>query len=401
MAIMAYKAMDERGRVVRGRLEVGNLADLEARLARMGLDLISGEQTRQRGGARRARRIGRRDLIHFCFQLEQLTGAGVPVAEALRDLRDSLEERNLRVLVAGMVESIEGGRTLSEAMEEAPEVFDAVFTSLVRAGERSGEVGRVLRSVTEDLKWRDEQAAQIRKLLAYPLFVGGVTALVAVLLMTVLVPQLVSFLATMGEEIPLHTRALIALSDFFVRWWTPILGVPLALLAAGAALARVSPSLRHAIDDLKLRAWVTGPILRKIILARFASCFALMYASGIGVPECVRTGENLAGNRAAAAAMRRAGRRITEGASISAAFEQSALFPPLVLRMLRVGESTGALDVALRNVGYFYERDVREAVGRLQTLIGPVFTLVLGALLFWIIVAVLGPIYDVITGVAF
>ena len=126
-----------------------------------------------------------------------------------------------------------------------------------------------------------------------------------------------------------------------------------------------------------------------------------MYASGIGVPECVRTGENLAGNRAAAAAMRRAGRRITEGASISAAFEQSALFPPLVLRMLRVGESTGALDVALRNVGYFYERDVREAVGRLQTLIGPVFTLVLGALLFWIIVAVLGPIYDVITGVAF
>ena len=398
---MAYKAMDERGRVVRGRIEAGNLADLEARLGRMGLDLISGAQTRRREGARRAGRVGRRDLIHFCFQLEQLSGAGVPVLEALCDLRDSLQERNLRALVAGMVESIEGGRTLSEAMEEAPEVFDSVFTSLVRAGERSGEVGRVLRSVTENLKWRDEQAARVRRLLAYPVFAGGVMALVVVLLMTMLVPQLVSFIATVGEEMPVHTRALVALSDFFVRWWFPILGIPLALLAAGAALARVSPSLRYAIDDLKLRAWVTGPILRKIILARFANCFALMYASGIGVPECVRTGEDLAGNRALAAAMRRAGRRITEGASISAAFEQSALFPPLVLRMLRVGESTGALDAALRNVSYFYERDVREAVERLQALIGPVLTLILGALLFWVIVAVLGPIYDVITRVDF
>ena len=398
---MAYKAMDERGRVVRGRLEAGNLADLEARLGRMGLDLISGAETRRREGVRRAGRIGRRELIHFCFQLEQLSGAGVPVLEALCDLRDSLEERNLRALVAGMVESIEGGRTLSEAMEEVPEVFDAVFTSLVRAGERSGEVGRVLRSVTENLKWRDEQAARVRRLLAYPVFAGGVMALVVILLMTMLVPQLVSFIATVGEEMPVHTRALVALSDFFVRWWYPILGVPLALFAAGAALARVSPSLRYAIDDLKLRAWVTGPILRKIILARFASCFALMYASGIGVPECVRTGEDLAGNRAMAAAMRRAGRRITEGASISAAFEQSALFPPLVLRMLRVGESTGALDAALRNVSYFYERDVREAVERLQALIGPVLTLILGTLLFWVIVAVLGPIYDVITRVDF
>ena len=401
MATMQYKAMDERGRVVRGRLEVVNLADLEARLGRMGLDLISGAEIRRRAGARRAGRTGRRDLIHFCFQLEQLTGAGVPVLEALCDLRDSAEERNLRALVAGLVESIEGGKTLSEAMEEAPEVFDTVFTSLVRAGEMSGELGTVLRSVTENLKWRDEQAAQIRKLLAYPAFAGGVMALVVLLLMTVLVPQLVSFIATMGQEMPLYTRALIVVSDLFVRWWYLILGIPLVLLAAFASLVRVSPSLRYAIDDLKLRLWITGPILRKIILARFASCFALLYASGISVLDCVRIGESLAGNQAVAAAMRRAGRRITEGASLSAGFERSALFPPLVLRMLRVGESTGALDVALRNVSYFYERDVREAIGRLQTLIGPAFTLVLGGLLFWIIIAVLGPIYDMITRVDF
>ena len=151
------------------------------------------------------------------------------------------------------------------------------------------------------------------------------------------------------------------------------------------------------MDDLKLRIWVVGPILKKIILARFANYFALMYQSGIAVLECIRITETLVGNRAVADATRRAGRQIAEGASISAGFEYTGLFPPLVLRMLRVGESTGALDTALLNISYFYDRDVKESIERLETMIGPVMTVVLGAILFWVIISVLGPIYDLIT----
>ena len=397
---MQYRAMDDRGRMCRGRLEAADLAQLEVRLARMGLELISASEARARLRPRGVR-VGRRGLIHFCFQLEQLLSAGVPVLDALSDLRDSAATANLRALVADMKESIEAGKTLSGAMEELPQVFDAVLTGLVRAGESSGEVEAVLRNVTDNLKWQDEQAARIRKLLTYPVLAGGVLVVVTVFLMTGLVPQLVSFITMMGQELPAHTRALIATSELFVRYWYIAVFAPPTLLIACTMLARVSPALRLAIDGLKLKAWGVGPVLRKMILARFANYFALLYSSGITVPECTRICEGLVGNEAVARATRRAGRRIAEGANISDGFEHSGLFPPLVLRMLRVGERTGGLDRALRNVSYFYERDVQEAMDRLQTMIGPAMTLVLGALLFWIIFSVLGPIYGAITSIDF
>ena len=395
---MQYRAMDERGRVSRGRLDAADLAHLEQHLARMGLELISGNEVRVKVRPRSVR-VGRRELIHLCFQLEQLLSAGVPVLDALADLRDSAGTANLRVLVAGMAESIEAGRTLSVAMEEVPQVFDAVFVGLVRAGESSGEVEAVLRNATANLKWQDEQAAAFRRLLTYPLAAGAVMLLVMVFLMTGLVPQLVSFITMMGQDVPAHTRALIAASDFFVRYWYLVLFAPPALLGACALLARVSPALRVAIDGLKLRAWGIGPVLRKIVLARFANSFALMYASGITVPECTRICEGLVGNEAVAKATRRVGRRIAQGEKLSDGFAHSGLFPPLVLRMLRVGENTGGLDRALRNVSYFYERDVQESMDRLQTMIAPAMTLVLGTLLFWIIVSVLGPIYTAVTSI--
>ena len=152
----------------------------------------------------------------------------------------------------------------------------------------------------------------------------------------------------------------------------------------------------HALDDVKLRIWLVGPILKKIILARFAGSFALLYASGITVLECIRICEGIAGNRAVEEATRHAGRKIAEGASISAGFEATGLFSPLVLRMLRLGESTGGLDTALLNVSRYYNRGVTEAMEQLQAMLGPTITLVLGIILFWVIVSILGPIYDLI-----
>ena len=154
------------------------------------------------------------------------------------------------------------------------------------------------------------------------------------------------------------------------------------------------------MDALRLRVWIVGPLRKKLLLARFVNYFALMYASGISVIESIRIGEGLLGNRAVEEAARTAAKGIAEGASISEGFERAGLFPPLVLRMLRVGESTGALDSALSNISYFYERDVRDAAERVQGLVGPASTLVLGALLLWVVVSVMGPIYEMVAGIA-
>lgn len=394
---MQYKAMDDRGKTTSGRIVAVNQADLELRLERLGLDLINFKPAKIHSLNLPGGGVKRRELISFCFHLEQLISAGVPMVDALMDLRDSVEDARLREVIAGIIESIEGGQTLSAAMSEYPQVFDNVFVNLINAGEVSGRVGDVLKNITENLKWQDEQRAQVKKLLSYPAFVGTIVISVLFFLMIYLVPKLASFIVVMGKELPTRTKILIALSDIFVNYWYLIIAVPVIAVIAVVWLVRVSPALRYLIDDLKLKIWVIGPIMKKIILARFANYFAMLYASGITVLECIRVCEGLLGNRAIAAAAQQAGREIADGASISVGFERSRLFPPLVLRMLRVGETTGALDRSLLNVSYFYDRDVRDALDRLQATISPAMSLILGILMFWIILSVLGPIFDLIT----
>jgi type IV pilus assembly protein PilC len=170
----------------------------------------------------------------------------------------------------------------------------------------------------------------------------------------------------------------------------------LAAIAIQILLA-TNPAFRRRWDAFKLDLPVIGPILKKIILTRFTSNFALMYASGITVLESIRLSSGVVGNAAVEEAVLNAGKQMAEGSGIAASFSESDLFPPLVLRMLRVGENTGSLETALANVGYFYTREVREAVERLQKVMGPGITVLLGILLGWVMLSVLGPIYDLIS----
>jgi type IV pilus assembly protein PilC len=395
MPIMHYKAMDGRGRTQNGQIDAVNAADLEMRLTHLGLDLLNYREVKV-SASTPGRRVDRRELITFCFQLQQLMSAGVPILEGLADLRDTVEDRSLREVVAGMVQSIGGGSTLSESMSAYPQVFDHVFINLVKAGEASGRVSVVLEKITESLKWQDEQASRVKRLLMYPAFIGTVVFLVVAVLMTFLVPELVKLITNMGGEVPWHTQALIATSNVFVNWWYLILISPVLIFVVIAASANASPKFRFALDGAKLKIWVVGPILKKIILSRFATYFALMYSSGITVLECLRISESLAGNLVIADATARASRQIADGASISEGFESTGLFPPLVLRMLRVGETTGGLDTSLLNIAYFYNRDVEESMERMQQMIMPTMTVAIGLVLVWVIVSVYGPIYDVI-----
>ena len=396
MTLYAYKAMGADGRIVLGRMDATNTIDLELRLKRMDLDFIRGNPVRQIGmfGGRAA---SRRELINFCFHLEQLTRAGVPILEGLTDLRDSLENPRFREVIAGMIENIDGGKTLSQAMAEYPHVFDNVFVSLVAAGEDTGKLQEVLGNLVESLKWQDELAAQTKKLIMYPAFMGTVVIGVVLFMMIYLVPKMVGFITNMGHELPLHTKLLIGTSNIFVNYWYFVVGLPLLLAAAGVAMVRSNPAARLRFDNAKLRLPLLGAILRKIILSRFASVFAMMYASGISILDSLRASEGIVGNEVVRNGLRQVGEMIGEGQSITAAFQTVGLFPPLVIRMLKVGENTGALDTALVNVGYFYGRDVRESIGRIQALIEPAMTIVLGLILGWVMLSVLGPVYDTIT----
>jgi type IV pilus assembly protein PilC len=401
MPLYTYKAIDATGKAVMGRADAGNVFDLEQRLSRMGLDLVTGAPTAQKSRLVGGSKIKRQDLINFCFHLEQLASAGVPIVEGLIDLRESTENIRFREVVGGLVETIEGGKSLSQALADYPEVFSKVMTSLVRAGEQTGKLSEVLSSLAETLKWEDELAAQTKKIILYPAFVGGIVLLVTLFLMIYLVPQMVGFIKNMGQEIPLQTRILIHVSDFFVGYWWLVMAMPFALWFGVRAAAKANPAIAFALDDLKLRLPLVGPVLRKIILSRFASSFAMMYRSGITVLDAIRSSEEIVDNLPLENALRSAGQQIAEGKGLTIAFTDVGLFPPLVIRMLRIGENTGALDKALLNVSYFYNREVRESIGKVQAMIEPAMTVVLGAILGWVMLAVLGPVYDTISKMKF
>ncbi len=393
--VFDYKAVSAEGRMVFGRIDAINLVDLEMRLKRMDLDLVTGKAIDQQQLFGK-RKIPRPELINFCFHLDQLTRAGVPILEGLGDLRDSIENPRFREVIAGLIEGIEGGQTLSLAMADHPTVFNPVFVNLIRAGEATGQLPDVLSSLTESLKWEDELASHTKKLLMYPAFVGTIVISATFFLMIYMVPQLKMFVKNMGQTLPLQTQVLFFVSDLLVAYWWAFLLLPVLAAVAVQLTLRTNPLARLRFDAVKLKLPVLGPILNKIILSRFANTFAMLYAAGIPILESIRTTQDIVGNRVVRKALRRVEQSIREGQNVANAFRDAGLFPPLVVRMLRVGENTGGLDKALLNVSYFYNRDVKESVEKAQTLIEPMLTVFMGMLLGWIMLSVLGPIYDVI-----
>jgi type IV pilus assembly protein PilC len=395
MALFSYRAVDAQGKAHRGLQDAANQVDLELRLKRSGLDLIVAKPDSGRMGFG-SNKIKRTELITFFFNLEQLTRAGVPLLESLADLRDTMNDQRFREVIANLVEAIEGGKKLSEAMMQHPDAFDKIFISLTHAGEESGRLPEVFEHITEALKWQDEMASHTKTILLYPAFVGTVVVAITFFLMIYLVPQLVSFIKGMGQEIPIQTRMLLATSSFFVNYWYVLLALPIALPIVGKLILNSSAEMRLKFDKLKLDMWVIGPILRKIILARFANTFAMMYGSGISILDCIANSRDVVNNRAVAKSLDDVTQEIESGKNLTQSFQNTGMFPPLVIRMLKVGEATGSLDKALLNVSYFYDRDVKSSIKKVQVMIEPAMTIVLGALLGWVMLSVLSPIYDLI-----
>ena len=394
MATFNYRAIDQTGRHAQGQIDAVNEADLEIRLERMGLDLITFKSTEKSKKSFGQNRVTNRDLVMFCFQLEQLTSAGVPMLEGLNDLRESTANPYFQKVLGAIAGEVEGGKMLSQALAEHADVFDEVFVNLVAAGEQTGQLPAVFDNLSNTLKWQDELISQTKRLLMYPLLVLVVVTVAVTVLMVFLVPEMVKFLKSLGQELPWNTKLLIFISNVFVNYWWLLIAVPVVVGSGLVMMIKRDPEMKYRFDYLKLKLPLTGEILHKIIMARFARYFALMYQTGIPILQAIKTCENIVGNRVVADALSRAHAQINAGDSMSESFHNAGLFPPLVVRMIKVGESTGGLDKSLLNVSYFYDRDVNEMMQKALKLIEPALTIILGLVLLFIMASVLLPVYD-------
>ncbi|MDH3759909.1 MAG: type II secretion system F family protein [Gammaproteobacteria bacterium] len=401
MPLFQYKAIDASGKFITGSLDAGNANDLELRLEKMEMDLVTFKQKDPGSDLFGRNKISRRDLINFSFYLEQLTRAGVPILEGLADLRDGEENPTFRDIITGLIEAIEGGNSFSQALALYPKIFDDVFISLIRVGERSGRMAHVLVDITETLKWQDELLAKARKIMTYPAVIGSLVLSVVMFLMIFVVPDIMDAIVGLGGEIPFETRALMATSHFLVNYWYVVIAAPFAVFFGLKFYYNSSSKARFRLDGVMLKLPIVGHVNEKIKISRFTRYFSLMFASGITVLDAINLSKGVLSNAVLEDGIDRAWQQISEGSSISEAFKNIGIFPPLVVRMLRVGESSGQMDKSLDNVSYFFDRDINDSIEKMEPVLQTSLMATIGIIVLWLALSVLGPIYDTIATIDF
>jgi type IV pilus assembly protein PilC len=390
-----YRAADSRGHRVSGQLSAANDIDLDLRLRRMGLMLVRARPARRRS-LFPSQRVTRRDLISFCFHIQQIARSNTSLLDGLRDLVAGADNTRFRDLLILVLDDLEGGKLLSEALAAHPDVFDRVFIALVRAAEKSDQIETVFARLENRLKQQDELQAELTRLLIYPSITALAVLAAGGVMLFYLTPRLATLVTSLNLPMPLATQLLVRLSELaqqHLLWLIPL------LLAGGVAVhlaARHSSPLAERMDGILLRLPSIGPALKKHALARVSSLLALLLQSGVGLLEALAAGAESAGNRVIARKITGAAQQIAAGGGVSESLRRQDLLPPLVLRMLVTGETNGALPEALDNIAWFYQRDARETITRALKLLEPGLAVLLGLVLALLLLAVFLPVYQII-----
>ncbi|MDB5478108.1 MAG: Type fimbrial assembly protein PilC, partial [Alphaproteobacteria bacterium] len=385
-----YRASDDEGRQVRGKLSAINEIDLYQQLKTLGIELVDAKAERQtKTHIPFMNRIKAREMIQAFVHIEQLQRSGVPLLDSLADIRDSTDSPVLRDVMSEIHRDVSEGSSLSQAMTKHPRYFDTIAVSMTASAEETGNLADAFAQLIVFMKWSDTMRRRIIKAVTYPMFTLAVFLAVLFVLMYYTVPQIVGFLKNMNQELPFMTTSLIATSDFLQAsslvvpngLW--ILLLPVTIVVFVTTMNKLSPRFKYNWDAFVVRLPVIGSVARKINLSRFSRTFGALFRSGLEILKCMDTATETVGNTYMKAAMIRARKQVSEGAAISAAMNNTGEFPSLVIRMVKIGEESGGLTHVLDQVAEFYDADVDESVQRMIGMITPSMTMVLGAIILW------------------
>lgn len=392
MTYYQYTAIDQLGRQQRGCMDVPSEQSLVQCLQQQELELL----TYKLGQPlfRRQPRVNSAVLIVFCIQMEQLLQAGVPLLQAIAELAEQSEHKGLRAALRILYRDLEAGRLLSQAFQAQANIFPPLFGQLVDAGERTGQLSEIFGHLTRTLSWQAELLAQIRRGLTYPAVLCVMVAVGAYVMLTFLVPQMASFLQGLGQELPWSTRLLLTLSDGVMAYGGWLLLVMVLLVGALILIVRHSPKAALLLDQCLLKIPVFGRLLHQLVLARLCRFLGLMYQTGIPLLQALEWCQPLLQQRVMALALAEVHQRVQAGESLTSSFKATLQFPPLMLRMLSVGETTGALDRILLQLAAFYDREVQSQLQTLLRLLEPALTISMGLMLLFLMAAVMLPVYD-------
>ncbi len=404
MGQFSYSARDKTGAIKKGTLFAADRPAATASLAEKELTPIlikemladkgGGLKGLLSGGIELGGKVKLQDKVIFSRQFATMINAGVPIVQSLNILHEQSESKKLKVTVADVSKQVEGGATLASALASHPEVFNAIYVNMVKAGETGGILDQVLDRLATQQEKDAEVVSKVRSAMIYPAVITTATISAFFFLMTVIVPKLASIFEDAGASLPWYTKVMLAISGFLVHDWFFVIGGTVGAIFAFARWHK-TPGGKRTIDRLMLKAPIFGPILVKVNIARFARTFGSLMASGISVLDAINATKSALGNSVYQDELAEVAQKVKNGRPMSEHIRASKNFPAIVGQMLSVGEETGQIDSILLKLAEFYEKEVDTVVEGITSIIEPILIIVLGGMVGFIVISVFGPISSI------
>ena len=395
-----YRARDLNGQLFTGLVLADDEASAAGHVRNKGLyvTLVREAKSRQDIAVllRNRRPIKIRDLSIFCRQFATMIEAGLPILTCLNVLAEQTENPRLRDTLQSVYKRVQEGTALAQALQESPGVFPDIMVSMVAAGELGGVLEVVMQRLAVHFEKEHRLNEKVKAAMVYPAVVMGMAVVVVIFVLTFVLPTFIGIFQSMNVELPLLTRWLIAVSEFLTRHWLALLIVTVAGVV-GIRYALQFPGPKAMRDRFALRMPVFGMLIRKVAVARFTRTLASLIRGGVPLLAALEVVKNATGNVIIAQALSESRESLIEGADLSSRLGASKIFPPMVVQMVSVGEEAGELDKMLDKVADFYEEDAEDIVSRLSSLLEPFLLGFLGITIGAIIIAIMLPMFDVIT----
>ncbi len=388
-----FKAKDTHGKMIADSMEAENQREVITALRRRGLVVVSIEQLKSKGRKRRSsRKVRIGELAIFARQLSTMVNAGLPLLDSLRTLYDQIENPGFQNVVSDVVSQVESGNSFAEAITTHPKIFGSFFINMVRAGEASGELAEILIRIADYLESVNSLRRKVKMAMIYPSIISIMAVLITLVLLLKVIPIFEDIYNDLGATLPLPTQVLILISTILRRWFLLIIaGVVVGLVFLGRF--KKTERGREIFDRVKLKIPIFGQLFHKVAISRFSRTLGTLIKSGVPILGSLDIVKQVSGNKMIESALDVAAERIREGKSIEDPLSKSGVFPPMVVKMVAVGEKSGRLEEMLEKVSAYYDEQVSTMVAGLASLIEPLLIALLGVVIGGIVMCMFLPIF--------
>jgi type IV pilus assembly protein PilC len=399
MPTFAYSGRTRGGETVTGE-RMADTADAAVAALRRDQILVTridqSKAAEVKAKAPKSRSVPTKNLAIFTRQFSVMIDAGLPLVQCLDILGKQEPHKHFSAAILKVREDVEAGASLADAMKRHPKTFDLLYSNMIAAGEAGGILDTILKRLAVYIEKNVKLKGDVKSAMIYPIAVIVIAAIVVGAILWKVIPTFATLFAGLGADLPLPTRIVISLSNAVVAWGWLVL---IVLGVTGWVLRRYYATAggRFVIDAVLLKTPILGNILRKVAVARFCRTLSTLMSSGVPILDGLEITARTAGNAIVEAAVQKTRLGIERGETVAAPLKETKVFPPMVVQMINVGETTGALDSMLAKIADFYEEEVDTAVAGMLTLLEPVMIAFLGVVVGGIVIAMYLPIFDLIS----